>query len=102
MNIQNLIVYQFNVLYEILKELDQDLNFEIIETKNIESFQNKIDSSKKYLIITRKKILNLDNQIIIEKFPIKINNLIEKLNVSIYILYNNYETFFCTFALPFQ
>ena len=37
MNIQNLIVYQFNVLYEILKELDQDLNFEIIETKNIES-----------------------------------------------------------------
>ena len=81
MNIQNLIVYQFNVLYEILKELDQDLNFEIIETKNIESLQNKIDSSKKYLIITRKKKLNLDNQIIIEKFPIKINNLIEKLNV---------------------
>ena len=81
MNIQNLIVYQFNVLYEILKELDQDLNFEIIETKNMESLQNKIDSSKKYLIITRKKILNLDNQIIIEKFPIKINNLIEKLNV---------------------
>ena len=45
MNIQNLIVYQFNVLYEILKELDQDLNFEIIETKNIESLQNKIDLS---------------------------------------------------------
>ena len=64
MNIQKLIVFQFNVLYEILKELDQDLNFEIIEAKNIESLQNKIDSSKKYLIITRKKKLNLDNQII--------------------------------------
>ena len=63
MNIQKLIVFQFNVLYEVLKELDQDLNFEIIEAKNIESLQNKIDSSKKYLIITRKKKLNLDNQI---------------------------------------
>ena len=33
MNMQNLIVYQFNTLYEILKELNQKLNFKIVEAK---------------------------------------------------------------------
>ena len=78
---QNLIVYQFNTLYEILKEIDQNLNFKIIEAKNEKSLNNGINISKKYLIVTSKKNLDLDNQIIFEKFPIKINKLIEKINV---------------------
>jgi len=78
---QNLIVYQFNTLYEILKEIDQNLNFKIIEAKNEKSLNNGINISKKYLIVTSKKNLGLDNQIIFEKFPIKINKLIEKINV---------------------
>ena len=78
---QNLIVYQFNTLYEILKEIDQNLNFKIIEAKNEKSLNNGINISKKYLIVTSKKNFDLDNQIIFEKFPIKINKLIEKINV---------------------
>ena len=31
---QNLIIYQFNTLFEIFKELDQSLNFKIVEAKN--------------------------------------------------------------------
>ena len=31
MNCQNLIIYQFNPLYQILKELEQNLNFKVIE-----------------------------------------------------------------------
>ena len=81
MNIQNLIVYQFNTLYEILKELDSNLNFEVIDINDEKSLVKKISISKKYLIVTKKKISNQDNQIVLEKFPIKLNKFIEKLNI---------------------
>ena len=42
MNNQNLIIYQFNPLYQILKELEKDLNFSIIESLNEKSLHNKI------------------------------------------------------------
>ena len=51
---QNLIVYQFNTLCEILKELDENLNFKIIEAKNENSLKEKINISKNYIIITKK------------------------------------------------
>ena len=81
MNMQNLIVYQFNTLYEILKELNQNLNFKIFEAKNENSLKEQMNISKKYIIITKKKLLSKDNQIIMEKLPIKLNKLIEKLNI---------------------
>ena len=54
MNMQNLIVYQFNTLYEILKELNQKLNFKIVEAKNENSLKEQISISKNYIIITKK------------------------------------------------
>ena len=81
MNKQNLIVYQFNTLLELLKELEENLNFKIVEAKNENSLKEKINISKKYIIITKKKLLGKDNQIVMEKFPIKLNKLIEKLNI---------------------
>lgn len=78
---QYLIVYQFNTLYEILNELDQNFNFKIVEAKNQNSLNNQINISKKYLIASKKKILDSENQIVFEKFPIKINKLIEKINI---------------------
>ena len=81
MNIQNLIVYQFKTLFEILKELDENLNFEVISANNENSLEEKISISKKYLIVSKKKFLNLENQVAFERFPIKLNKLIEKLNI---------------------
>ena len=81
MNIQNLIVYQFNTLFEILKELDENLNFGVISANNEKSLEEKISISKKYLIVSKKKFLNLENQVALERFPIKLNKLIEKLNI---------------------
>ena len=43
MNNQNLIIYQFNPLYQILKELEQDLNFKIIESLKEKSLNNQIE-----------------------------------------------------------
>ena len=81
MNNQNLIIYQFNPLYQILKELEQDLNFKIIESLNEKSLNNQIEKLNNYLIITKKKILNVEYQLVFEHLPIKIFKLIEKLNI---------------------
>ena len=68
MNNQNLIIYQFNPLYQILKELEQDLNFKIIESLNEKSLNNQIEKLNNYLIITKKKILNVEYQFVFEHF----------------------------------
>ena len=81
MNNQNLIVYRFNLLYQILKELEEDLHFRIIEISDEKSLTNQIKNLNNYLIITKKQILKLNNQFILSQLPIKIFKMIEKLNI---------------------
>ena len=78
---QNLIIYKFNPLYHILEELDLDLNFDIIFLENENSLNNKIKNPSNYLIISNKKHLNIRNQFILDKMPINIFKLIEKINI---------------------
>ena len=75
---QKLIIYDFTQLYLILDELKDQINFEIINIEK-EKLNLPIDNS---LIITRKKIPSIENQIILEAIPIKLIKLIEKLNIS--------------------
>ena len=81
MNNKNLIIYQFNPLYQILKEFEQDLNFKIIEVLNEKLLNNEIKNLNNYLIITKKKILNIKYQYIFDHLPIKIFKFVEKLNI---------------------
>ena len=83
MNNQKLIIYKFTELYRILKELSLELNFEIIEITDEKLLNQKIDSLNNFLILTNKKNLNTQNLMIIEKFPIKIFELLEKINVKL-------------------
>ena len=75
---QKLIIYDFTQLYLILDELKDQINFEIINIEK-EKLNIPLDNS---LIITRKKIPSIDNQIILETIPIKLTKLIEKFNIS--------------------
>ena len=81
MNFQNLIIYKIDVLYHILKELDEDLNFKILHISNEKILNTEIEKLDNYLIITKKNNFNLKNSVILESFPIKLNKLIEKLNI---------------------
>ena len=81
MNNQNLIIFNFKSLYLILKELEEHLNFKIVESPNVKNLNDKIENSKNYLIILQKKINNIDNQFVLNNFPIKISKLIEKINI---------------------
>ena len=81
MNYQNLIVYRFNLLYLILKELEEDIHFKIIEISDEKTLGNEIENSNNYLIITKKKILKFNNQFVLSQLPIKISKMIEKMNI---------------------
>ena len=81
MDKQNLIIFKYNTFYNIMKELEENLNLKIFEAPN-EKILNKIkDDLRNYLIITSKKINNINNQFILDKTPTKLNNLIEKFNI---------------------
>ena len=81
MNNQNLIVYRFNLLYKILKELEEDIHFKIIEISDEKTLTNEIKNLNNYLIITKKQILKFNNQFVLSQLPIKIFKMIEKLNI---------------------
>ena len=78
---QNLIIYKFTSLYHILEELGSDLNFKIISVDSKISLNEKLKNLKNYIIISNKKYPDLDNQFVLEKIPINIFRLIEKINI---------------------
>ena len=83
---QTILIYDFIILYEILLEIKQNLNFDIIKVKNEKEFSN-IDKNSlgNYLIITNNENNNLSfkKSIVLKEFPIKIISLIEKLNINL-------------------
>ena len=81
MNSQNLIIYKFTSLYHILEELSLDLKFKISFIDNENSLKKKLKNNNNYLIISKKKFVNIGNQFILENKPIKIIQLIEKINI---------------------
>ena len=81
MNSQKLIIYNFPVLYHIFEELDLKVNFETFLVDSENSLKEKIKNLNNYLIITNKKFQNIDNQLIINKIPINIFKLLEKINI---------------------
>ena len=78
---QNLIIFQLFFLYKILKELQQELNLNIIEVKNEEYFKDNIKNFENYLIITKKKISENYKQLILDYIPINLFKLVEKINI---------------------
>tara|TARA_A100001011_G_scaffold317070_1_gene336311 strand:- start:9 stop:563 length:555 start_codon:yes stop_codon:yes gene_type:complete len=79
MNNQTLVIYDFNILYEILSELEDHTNFKIIKLKKIADLD--FNHQGNYLFISNKKIKKIDNQIELSDFPINISKLIENINI---------------------
>ena len=81
MSIQNLIIYNFNSLYHILEEIGLDLNFNIISVDNENSLNDQVSNLNNYLVISNKKHLDISNQFVLDKTPINIFKLVEKINI---------------------
>jgi len=78
MNAQDLIIFKFNGLYQIFKELD--LKFKITSIDNQVSLNEKLKKNQSYLILSNKRYQGIDNQFILNDKPINIFKLIEKIN----------------------
>ena len=82
MNKQNLIIHDFIELYSILNEIKNNLNFNLLNVSKKEFINLKLDHSNNYLIITKKKVLNLENQIVFNNYPLRISKLLETININ--------------------
>ncbi len=82
MNYQNLIIYDNKILYEIFFEIKEFLQFELHSITKEEILDLNRKSIDNYIILTTKKISNIDQQLIIDQVPSKITQLIEKINVA--------------------
>ena len=78
---QNLIIYKFISLYDILEELSLNLNFKISLIKDENSLKHETKNYNNYLVVSKKKYPNISNQFVLENKPINIFKLIEKINI---------------------
>ncbi len=78
---QNLIIYKFNGLYQILEELGLDLNFKITYVDNENYLSDSVKNLNNYLVISNKKYLDINNQFVLDNGPVNIFKLLEKINI---------------------
>ncbi len=81
MSSQNIIIYKFTGLYQILEELRLDLNFNIIFVDSEYFLNEKVKNLNNYLIISNKKYSDIQNQFVLDNLPINLFKLIEKINI---------------------
>ena len=81
MNLKKLIIYDFKELFKILYEIKKELNYEIIEISAENLLNISLNSKNDQLIIVKKLVKNLNNQILVTSLPIKLSKLIEMLNI---------------------
>ena len=69
------------ILYQILNEVSESLNFDIIQSNNKDLKEFKYDPKSNYLIISNKEVEGTKNNLIIDNIPIKFEKLIEIINI---------------------
>jgi len=80
---KKLIIFRYKELFNILEEIKENFEFKLEfyeKERELENLEN--DNLSDYLVIAKKKLSNLKKQIIIEKPPININDLIQTLNIN--------------------
>ena len=81
MNHKKLIIYEYDSLFNILNEIKENLNFELVRAQE-NDFQNIVSNlNSDFLIVSKKNLEKINNQIILRELPIKMNNFIELINV---------------------
>ena len=80
---KKLIIFRYKELFNILEEIKENFEFKLEfyeKERELENLEN--DNLSDYLVITKKKLSNLKKQVIIDKSPININDLIQTLNIN--------------------
>ena len=82
MSNQNLIICEDKILYEIFLEIKEFIKFEVNFSEKKDISKIKSENFDDYLILTYENINNLNHILKIDRSPLKIINLIEKINIT--------------------
>ncbi len=90
MNIQNLVICDSKNIFDILIEIKEKLNCKL----QFKSKQDllKSDNLKECLVLSDYKIDEIENQITISNFPIKISELLETININFHKKNFNFQS----------
>ena len=100
MSKQNIIIINFNLLYEILNEIKENLPFKITKYEKTDEVikANPLDIKNSLIILKPNhkllvnKNINEKNLFYIESFPISLNKLVELINIQLIKLRFNYKS----------
>jgi len=76
-----LIINDNDTLYDILDEISKELNCSISKFLKKDFAKFKLTNNLNYLFLTNIKVPEVRNQILIDKFPVSIFKLMERLNI---------------------
>ena len=82
MNKQNLVIYDYDILHNILFEIKENFQFNLINVKKNKLSSLDLSSLGDYIILTSKENTDIARSIFIEFQPIKIEKLIQNINIS--------------------
>lgn len=81
MKSQNLLIYEFETLYEILSEISEFTSFNILKISKNEINEVDLKYQSKYLIVTKNNNLKNKYQLNLKEFPVTLSKLIEIFNI---------------------
>ena len=82
MNSKILIVYEYQILYRILDEIKENLNFKIIQSEKNNYHEIKSELKINYLTMSKEKVENIHNCLILQDIPLKLEKLLETININ--------------------
>ena len=82
MNPKILIIFEYQILFEILDEIHKSLNFKVIKCNKNEYKNIQFDPKNDYLVISKKNIDGIKNLLVLESKTIKLEKLIEIININ--------------------
>ena len=97
---QNIFIVNFDLLYEILEEIKDNLSFNIVKFNKVEDFLKSPNLSSNDLLISQRSNLNSflstgvnkDHILFFEDIPISINKIIELINIQLIKVRFNYQS----------
>ncbi len=82
MNSKILIVYEYQILFRILDEIKENLNFKIIQSEKNNYHEIKSELKINYLTMSKEKVENIHNCLILQDIPLKLEKLLETININ--------------------
>ena len=79
MNLKTLIIHKNKTLYNILEEISNYINFKTIYSENLDI---NLDEFRNYIVLTPKKLTETKNHVVLDSLPLKLNKLIEVININ--------------------